>query len=400
MKLDFVLPLFGERGGAERALSGLGRQVMARSDWEVTIQTTCATSGARWDNDAPAGPAHDGRLVVNRHHVDSGRAPGWVELEKRVNKAAGDVDAESERAYFEAQGPLSSALAETLVGSDADLVLHMPYQYATTVQLSQVHNKPTVIWPAAHDDPALRLPAVGGALRAADALVFGTDAERRLTESIHPVSHLRQIVLGVGVGEHPGDAAAAARRVGIDDGRPWVLCVGRMLPGKGTEALASLWSQYARRRRPEHRLVLVGDRDVDIAAGGDLVVVGGVDEETKWGLLRGADLLVHPGTLESFGIVLLEAWAAGTAVLVNAGCEPTSDHVRSSRGGASYSDHATFDRAMSRLLGDAALRARMAAAGAAYWHANYTWDLVARRFMDFCERVVRFSPRAGGTVAA
>ncbi|HCB37520.1 MAG TPA: hypothetical protein DEP66_04820, partial [Acidimicrobiaceae bacterium] len=344
--------------------------------------------------DAPAGLTRAGRLAVNRHHVDTGRMPNWPEMERAVHPAPASVDPETERAYFEAQGPVSSALAETLAASDADLALHKPYLFWTTAALASGRTIPTAIWPAAHDEPALRLPAVGAALASADGLVFGSDAARRLTEQIHPVAHKRQIVLGVGVEPHAGDAETAARAVGIDDGRPWVLCVGRMEPGKGTDTLARLWAGYVAVHKPKHRLVLVGDRNIEIRSDDDLTVVGPVDEETKWGLLRGADVLVHPGRLESFGIVLVEAWAARTPVLVNARCAPTSDQVRLSGGGATFSDPTSFELALDRMLNDPGLRHAMAADGEAHWQRNYTWDRVCGRFMDFCERVVRFAPRA------
>ena len=57
----------------------------------------------------------------------------------------------------------------------------------------------------------------------------------------------------------------------------------------------------------------------------DVLVVSGADDATKWSLLRGADFLINSSALESFSLVLFEAWAAGIPVLVNGCCETTRD---------------------------------------------------------------------------
>ena len=44
-------------------------------------------------------------------------------------------------------------------------------------------------------------------------------------------------------------------------------------------------------------------------------MLGPVDEATKWSLLRHAEALVSPSPYESFSLVLMEAWQAGTPVL-------------------------------------------------------------------------------------
>ena len=419
MKLEFVLPLLGETGGAERTLASLGRQITATSDWEVTIQTTCASSATTWANDLPAGITHQDKLAVHRHIVDSGRTSAWPKLLRAVNNTPRFISAAKAQAYLIAQGPISSSLAQSLATSEADLALHMPYPYWTTLALAGEQQKPTLIWPAAHDEPGLKLSTVREALCGVDGLVFGSEAERRLTETNHPIAHKRQIVLGIGIDEHPGDSVAALEAIGLGpaglnsaglnsaglnsaglsstglnsagpDGRPWVVCVGRMLVGKGTEALAQMWSDYVKRYKPDHRLIFVGEPSLKIEPDEHVYVAGEVDEQTKWGLIRGADVLIHPGRQESFGVVLLEAWAANTAVLVNDYCGPTSDHVNNSGGGATFRDSESFATKLHAMLTNPELRQTMADNGNSYWRNNYTWDKITPRFMDFCERVKKF----------
>ncbi len=390
-KLEFVSPVFGTSGGAERALAGLGRQIVASSDWEVTIQTTCATSIATWENELPAGLQEEDGLMVHRHPTDKGRGVVTSELSKQIHNSPGSLDLAESDAYFEAIGPVSSSLADCLAGSDADLALHIPYEFWTTTSLARNRHIPTVIWPAAHNDPVLSLASVRSALCAVDGLVFSSEASRRLTESTHPVAHKRQMVLGVGVQDMPdATAQAAAQTIGIDDGRPWIVCVGRMLPGKGTHTLAQLWANYVRQHKPEHRLVFAGEPSLKIKTDNHTVIAGEVDEKTKWGLIRGADVLIHPGRLESFGIVLLEAWATSTPVLVNAYCPATSNHVKDSGGGAMFRDQGSFTAALKNMLTNHELREQLATNGNNHWRNKYTWHKITPRFMNFCQQIQKF----------
>jgi glycosyltransferase involved in cell wall biosynthesis len=76
---------------------------------------------------------------------------------------------------------------------------------------------------------------------------------------------------------------------------------------------------------------------------------------------------------------------AGRAILVNAAAEPLRELVEATGGGLHFDDAASFCAALDRLLADAPLRARLAAAGRAYAEARYSWDAVAagwRRAID------------------
>ena len=393
MKLEFVLPVFGNSGGAERALADLGRQIMATSDWEVTIQTTCATSIATWENILPPGLNQENGLLVHRHPTDRGRGLISHELAKQIHTSPASLGLADSDDYFATLGPVSSSLADCLAASDADVALHKPYEFWTTTALARNRHIPTMIWPAAHPDPALLLASVRAALGNVDGLVFGSDASRRLTEANHPIAHKRQIVLGVGVDEHPGDSAEALEAIGLGpnsadpDGRPWIVCVGRMLPGKGTLTLVQLWTDYVKKHKPDHRLIFVGEPSLKIKPTDHIYIAGEVDDKTKWGLMRGADVLIHPGRLESFSIVVIEAWAANTPVLVNAYCDATSDHAHTSGGGATFKDSKSFSTELHAMLTNPELRQTMADNGNSYWRNNYTWDKITPRFMDFCQRI-------------
>ena len=59
-------------------------------------------------------------------------------------------------------------------------------------------------------------------------------------------------------------------------------------------------------------------RSLGALIGGRIVRVGWVDDETRLALLRGARAVAYPSRYEGFGLVPLEAIAAGTPVVATA----------------------------------------------------------------------------------
>jgi glycosyltransferase involved in cell wall biosynthesis len=99
--------------------------------------------------------------------------------------------------------------------------------------------------------------------------------------------------------------------------------------------------------------------------------------------MRAATVLALPSTLESFGIVALEAMAASTPVLVDAGGDAAVEHCRRGNAGLFYRDYADFREALSLLMDDAKLRESLGRNGSAYVHANYSWGRVVERYEAF-----------------
>lgn len=97
----------------------------------------------------------------------------------------------------------------------------------------------------------------------------------------------------------------------------YAVCVGELVPYKRFD-LAIRAARKAKRR-----LVVVGDgparRELEaLAKGADIVFVGRVSDEDVVDLICEAEVLIHPG-VEDFGIVMVEALAAGVPVIANQG---------------------------------------------------------------------------------
>ena len=240
---------------------------------------------------------------------------------------------------------------------------------------------------AAHDEPELHLPLMRAVYGAVGGFAFNSYSERDLVQRLFPVAHLPSSVIGNAVVEGTGNPREARRALGLEDEAPFVLCLGRVERAKGSHVLAELWRLYRTRRRAAPRLVMMGPVHEALGSDDDVVVVGQQPDAVKWGALAACDVVVTPSAWESFSLVVLEAWLAGSPVVVNRRCEATVEHCRRGRGGLWFTDYADFEVVMDRLLGDPGLRARLASNGRAYAQRHFSWPALLDRYEVLAQRI-------------
>jgi len=356
---------------------------LAAAGHTVEVHSTTAEDMATWADESPAGTTSQDGVTVHRHRTTSKRHRRFESLSRKVLADPAGIGNRMESRWIEAQGPHSPDLLDAIAAIDTDVVVMSPYLYEPTLLGVHRARVPTVIHPASHDEPTLRLPSVSRALTTADGLGFYTDAERRLTERVIPGTRLiPQMLVGLGVEQvtdsHQDSGVAmkaATSTFGLDD-VPYFIVLGRVDRGKGTHALVEMFGDLHRRETTSARLVVAGpiiDRPPP-TPGVDLI--GPVSESDKQGLLRGAIALINPSVMESFSLVVLESWMAGTAVIVNAGCAATVEHARRSRGGLAYSDAAELALAVDLLTTRPDLADGLASEGRKYVEEWYTWPAI------------------------
>ncbi|HEY2306615.1 MAG TPA: glycosyltransferase family 4 protein [Streptosporangiaceae bacterium] len=179
--------------------------------------------------------------------------------------------------------------------------------------------------------------------------------------------------------------------------------LGRMEePRKGLDVLLRAFELLAA-QRPGLRLLVAGPGDLDEvrakvpeAIRDRLILLGQVTQQDKARFYHSVDVFCAPNTGgESFGVVLIEAMAAG-APIVASDLDAFEFVLRGGRAGELFlaGDPVALAAAASRLLDDPSLRARLSAAATDAVRV-YDWPRVARDVVKVYEAVV---PSAVGKV--
>ncbi len=390
MKVAFVTPRYGVEvmGGAESAARQLAEHLVAECGWQVEVFSTCALDHITWDNVLPAGDSDLNGVTVHRFASASGRVPEFYELDGRLRLAPAEASLEQSRRWLELNGPVTPDLVDAVGGSDAEVIAFYPYLYYPTVVGMEATTAPRVLHPAAHDEPALYLKVFDATFAGADAICYHTAAERRLVQRRHQVAQIPQIELGLGVSPVVDGGRAGGVVLGIGE-RPYVVSVGRVDEHKGSSMLAAFFATYKKRHPGPLALALVGPRAATIPEHGDIILTGTVSEADKCDIVRDAMISISPSALESFSLVVLEAWEQSVPVVVNATCDPTREHCERSGGGLWFGSYREFEAVLDRLLADAGLRTLLGSRGHAYVERYYQWPTLIRRYAGFLTSVRR-----------
>ncbi|AOS62885.1 glycosyltransferase family 4 protein [Actinoalloteichus hymeniacidonis] len=157
-------------------------------------------------------------------------------------------------------------------------------------------------------------------------------------------------------------------------------------------------------RRPDLRLVVVGRGDAEALrteAGPELAdrldLLGQVSDIDKARALRSVDVYCAPNTGgESFGIILAEAMAAGTAVVAS-DLDAFRRVLDDGRAGvlSPVGDPAALAQRLADLLDDPARRDDYAESGRRFVE-NFDWPVVARQVLRVYETAMAADPRRVG----
>lgn len=189
------------------------------------------------------------------------------------------------------------------------------------------------------------------------------------------------------------EPSEARRRLGLPD-HPTVGYLGRLTAYKGVDTLlAAIPAILA--DHPDTCVLVAGARQgwselddllgvASSAAGGRLIVREGFDEDAKPLLLAACDVVVCPSREESFGMVNIEAWAAGRPV-VTGDIPAVRSLVNSGTDGflVPVGDPGALAQRVNQLLADPDLARSLGADGRKRVVEEFDWDLVVRRWDVF-----------------
>ena len=229
------------------------------------------------------------------------------------------------------------------------------------------------------------------AVAESDAVICISRTEERLLKERFPDHRIVYLPNGVNCDDFAVKPACSPRTEWkIPENRRLVLCVSRIDYQKNQKILLELLP-----RDPHCHLLLVGpvtspwyceevrERAKKLGVADRLTIVPGVppgDPRLK-AILHEADLFVLPSLHEPFGIVALEAWAAGLPVLAS-GAGGLADFITPGRNGLFFDprDPASLVDAYERLTNDQELRAKLVAAAREDVRA-YGWPALTDRLL-------------------
>jgi glycosyltransferase involved in cell wall biosynthesis len=384
-------------GGSEAYFARLSRHLAAAGD-RVTVFTTSALDlEAFWlphGRRLPAGGSCEEGVEVRRY------APAWCFRGRRyLLKALSLPPLRRWQLLTMPCNPIAPDMWRDAGRTDTPFdVVHataFPYGwvFACAGRLARRLNVPFVVTPFLHlgnpDDPrdrsrrAYLSPALSSVLAAADRVLVQTDVERDALLA-HGIPGEKLVLQGMGVDAADctgGDRARARAAWGAAPGEVVVGHLANNSVEKGTVDLLRA-AEIAWRAGGRFRLVLAGPEMRNSRAFWDaygpkdrVTRLGSLDEPRKRDFFAGLDVFAMPSRSDSFGLVFLEAWANGAANLAyRAGGVPGV--IRDGKDGllVPCGDVGALAEALRRLVGDAALRERLGAAGRARLPDEFRWE--------------------------
>jgi glycogen(starch) synthase len=381
VKIALVTLRFDAPGGVEQNVREVAKGLATAGDY-VRVFASDLYAEDRWERRSDFAPVVDG-VSVHRFPVYKRLIPGLTM-------------------------PLWVGLIPALAESGTEVIHAHSHRYGHVLQAAAVARRtgiPLVV--STHYHPANRKEPTGKrallrlqdhlfgmtAYRIAAALVVETQLEAKLLAEFAPSASIHAIPPGVDLTEwsHPEQDLPPK---GLPDG--FLLYAGRIASNKGLDVLVQAIARTAESDRPP--LVLIGpdwgerarleQLAASLGVGERLTFLGHLDRGAYRAVFRAASAFVLPSEWEAFGLVLLEAMAAGRPIVATAvGGVP--EVLEQGRSGllVPYGDVPALADGIASVLRDEDKRRDLVAAGEARVR-ELTWDRCVQRHRELYRAVI------------
>ena len=237
----------------------------------------------------------------------------------------------------------------------------------------------------------------GNNIRQAGSVHFTAESEKHQALEVFPELKFDIIPLGIHMPTQIRDAAIKLRQhYQLDESKPIVLFLSRIHPKKGLELLLAAMSKNS----GTAQLLIAGDGDADYIDQLKQLVekhklqrevrfLGFVRGSEKNLLLQGADLFALTSYSENFGIVVIEALAAGTPVLLTRPVALSAAVEKSKVGYLADTDPASVSAALTRALQDIDKGITYGSQAKEYVERNHHWPTIGKQLSAMYEKVIR-----------
>lgn len=178
-----------------------------------------------------------------------------------------------------------------------------------------------------------------------------------------------------------------------DSNIPFLLYVGRVDQGKGFLEMVEWFLEWKKKSYFPHTLKIAGKIvskiSKKILENQNVEFLGFVEENTKLNLIDNCSCLINSSPLESFSIVLMEAWLKEKPVLVNARSDVLKGHCIRSNGGLFYSDRKSFVATLNFILDHPLESIEMGKNGKKYVEQNFNPKIVKEKLIRLIEKTIQ-----------
>ncbi len=255
-----------------------------------------------------------------------------------------------------------------------DLILVTPYLFGAGLFVSIYFGHKTVMIPCYHDEFYAQLKFVNLAFQSVKGFICYSEPEKEQLKQI--VGNKSFKVVGI-----PVESIEVTKK----EVQPYLLYLGRRELAKGIVEAIDFVRSYNLVTGDNLKIKLVGSGSLPIPvlkSYAEVDDIGPVTEDEKKQLICNALALVQPSKNESFSLVIMEAMAAGTPVIVNSNCLVTDYFVKKSQAGFSVSSFEDFCVAVQLLKNDRTLRVKLGENGRTFVSENFNKDIVLGRFEE------------------
>ncbi|MFV3331466.1 glycosyltransferase [Pseudomonas sp. NY15437] len=288
------------------------------------------------------------------------------------------------------RGPHSASMERYIAehAADYDLIITHNVVFRPAVVAVEHANRnkvPVVLIPHTHlDDDYYHFPDLHQAALNADLVLASPKAACRFYERLGANSHY--LPAGVDCAEAFTEQDCAAFKAIWPSKKRFVLVLGRKAGAKGYRDVIAAVEAINAQGEELHAILIGPDDDQQPISSPHATYLGMQPRSVVRGALQCSETLVNMSSSESFGIVLLEGWLAGTGVIANENCAAFHDMATDGLN-ALLTSPENLRSAILRVIREPGLRDKLAINGKKTAQ-EYDWSEVGYAFSHFCRQLV------------
>ncbi|EMN02748.1 glycosyltransferase family 4 protein [Leptospira noguchii] len=427
-KIAVVSPIFSDKvsGGSEKLIFQFVE--LLASDFEITVLTTRSLDYISWKNSIPVQSFQDGSKQIRFEERSSSLGGKYkilqftVEkqrnidrfnrLSKKILEKPSLQNKENVNYWLLEQGPYVPELIQFIEfkKSEYDIFFFVSYLYYPLVFGLPLVEEKSIVIPTFHDEAPAYLPIYKKVLTDRSSYSFNTPEELKVFQNILGFKPNIYSITGMNLNfdQWSGFKENSNSNVNFnvsetlnlsnqtkssDSNIPFLLYVGRVDQGKGFLEMVEWFLEWKKKSYFPHTLKIAGKIvskiSKKILENQNVEFLGFVEENTKLNLIDNCSCLINSSPLESFSIVLMEAWLKEKPVLVNARSDVLKGHCIRSNGGLFYSDRKSFVATLNFILDHPLESIEMGKNGKKYVEQNFNPKIVKEKLIRLIEKTIQ-----------